>query len=117
VRGLIIKGRCSNQLRAYANTLNIELVGNTTLKHIYDDYIFYTPDLVLYAREVTWENIYEIKQTYPFRFIFFSPDQDGFLDTKYLPVYTDLCKMILTLKQDYKLSWPKIIKYLDNNWR
>ncbi len=113
MRALLIHGTNEKKLLAYAKFMKFEVVGTTTLKHIYDDYIFYHPDLVLYGKPVDFEQIYQIKSTYPFRFIFYSPDSDAVLDTKYLPVYTDLCKMILNLKQNYKLSWPKIITYLN----
>jgi len=113
MRALLIDGQQYNKLISYANALGISVVAKTTLSNIYDDVLYYSPDLILYAKPITWEKIYELKSKYPFRFVFYSPDLDGFLDTKYLPIYTDLCKMLLTLKNDYKLSWPKIIKYLN----
>ena len=114
-RALIVPGPYSQFFDRYAKTMKIEIVAKTSLEYIFDDIVFYKNiDLILYAKETTIEEMYEIKKEYPFRFLFVSPDKDQVLDTKYLPTFTDLCSMLRRLKEYHpNMSWNSIRKLLN----
>lgn len=116
-RALIIPGCYSKLLMRYAKAVKIEIIGKTQLEYIFDDVLFHGDiNIILYARETTFEEMYEIKREFPFRFIFVSPDEDQILDTKYLPTYTDVCAMLKRLKEDHSnMSWNSIRKLLNDS--
>lgn len=110
---LVMKGSLTWLYYRLRKIFNWNELQETTWEYIYEDCIYYEPRAIaIFDDYHPFDKFRHITQKYPFCFIFM-PNRNIVIDTQYVPLRYDICSLIRSLVEEYKMTDQMIVNCLN----